>query len=545
MVTRMDMLLLIALIIPQISYFLSSMDRRANDTEQSSMNKGIDCNNDIQISIINDIKAELSTGLNKLPPLIIYKSIERSTKCNKPSSFSSSTSSSEHSTRRIQQRKISLSNLAVSLSTTQLKNTFNLKEKLGDGAFGTVWHGQSKIDSQSYAHKIIPFLQKSCESDEGSDAYLPTLDMSQDTFREVRTMAKMDSHPNVVRYYTAWIEEMHPFLYEKIKDIEIMQTDLPTEDTNTQQHDISSNEDDAGDSSPSLIISNKIPNRALIIQMEMCDDGTLRDWLEARDEVDYIQSLQIFRQMVEGLHHIHKYDVLHRDVKPDNVFLSKKGGIKLGDFGLSIPLFDGTCITNINAKASHANLTSGLGTPTYAAPEQLKTKNKTDYSKPADIYPLGLILFELLNIFSTGMERAMALNQLKNTGKTNDDLKDKYMRMAYMIEAMVSLQPENRPTTDDILEILNMEWLRLQIDSPSHVISPTMTSVSIRSSITGSVFMNLDDTAFPSRFRSSLSDLTDDINHIQKIKALQHEVKIKNLQIEMLQKRICKLEDQV
>ena len=47
-------------------------------------------------------------------------------------------------------------------------------------------------------------------------------------------------------------------------------------------------------------------NRYINHTMEMCDNGTLKDWLESRKNVDYIQSLHIFRQLVQALSHIHQ-----------------------------------------------------------------------------------------------------------------------------------------------------------------------------------------------------------------------------------------------
>ena len=63
----------------------------------------------------------------------------------------------------------------------------------------------------------------------------------------------------------------------------------------------------------------------------------------------------------------------------------------------------------------------------------------------------------------------MPLNQLKTTFIINDpEFKERWPRMSYLIEAMVSLQPEDRPTCDDILEVLDVEWNELQIDCCAH-----------------------------------------------------------------------------
>ena len=79
------------------------------------------------------------------------------------------------------------------------------------------------------------------------------------------------------------------------------------------------------------------------------------------------------------------------------------------------------------------DVSGGLGTPTYAAPEQLICENKMSQDisnlKPADIYPLGLIAFELFNVFTTGMERAIVITKLKETGKVPPSFQKEYPQM--------------------------------------------------------------------------------------------------------------------
>ena len=83
-----------------------------------------------------------------------------------------------------------------------------------------------------------------------------------------------------------------------------------------------------------------------------------------------------------GIEHLHKYDIIYRDLKPANVVIDKDGHALIIDFGLSK---EG--ITN-NGKT-----TSFCGSRGYLAPEMLK---RCGYGKSIDFYHLGILLFEML-----------------------------------------------------------------------------------------------------------------------------------------------------
>ncbi|GAN06421.1 EIF2 alpha kinase Hri2 [Mucor ambiguus] len=105
------------------------------------------------------------------------------------------------------------------------------------------------------------------------------------------------------------------------------------------------------------------------------------------------------------------------------------------------------------------NRTSGVGTRTYAAPEQLATPSY-NYDEKADIYSLGIILFELYNPFSSAMERAIAIDQLKK-GIFPDKFSQMYPVEKQVISRMMNPNPCLRPTA---LEILDLDTF----NPPSH-----------------------------------------------------------------------------
>lgn len=92
--------------------------------------------------------------------------------------------------------------------------------------------------------------------------------------------------------------------------------------------------------------------------------------------------LRLGCDMCRALEACQKFGIIHRDIKPDNIFLSRTGDYKLGDFGIA-------CITEGAPSA-----TTKIGTPAYVAPEVLSGKK---YGSSVDIYSLGVVMYQLLN----------------------------------------------------------------------------------------------------------------------------------------------------
>ncbi len=121
--------------------------------------------------------------------------------------------------------------------------------------------------------------------------------------------------------------------------------------------------------------------------MERLHGRTLRETLDKRGKLDIATSLSIATQTLDALEHAHGRGVIHRDVKPENIFLHRVAGsndvqVKLLDFGVVAFLMD---LPGIEPAA-------GLS-PRYAAPELLEGKPATPAS---DVYSMGLVLYEML-----------------------------------------------------------------------------------------------------------------------------------------------------
>lgn len=102
--------------------------------------------------------------------------------------------------------------------------------------------------------------------------------------------------------------------------------------------------------------------------------------------LDLPARLQILLKVSRALAHAHHRGVIHRDVKPENVLIDASGAPKVADFGLAAAQ-DLARLTQTGAM---------LGTPSFMAPEQLSMRSKSPVGPPADVWSLGVMLYEML-----------------------------------------------------------------------------------------------------------------------------------------------------
>lgn len=125
----------------------------------------------------------------------------------------------------------------------------------------------------------------------------------------------------------------------------------------------------------------------VIIRMELLTN--LSDYVKAH-KTDLEKNLKnlVIKLGVDigkALEECEEEKIVHRDIKPDNIFVNKNGTFKLGDFGLSRKM----------SKSASFSLRKSAGTPLYMAPEALGWASKTGYQ--SDIYSLGMVMYQLLN----------------------------------------------------------------------------------------------------------------------------------------------------
>ena len=187
-----------------------------------------------------------------------------------------------------------------------------------------------------------------------------------------------------------------------------------------------------------------IDNHNLNILMEYCDGGDLYQYLEKnkKKKIKLKEKTiwQIFIQMLIGLNSIHKKKILHRDIKSQNIFLTKNLDIKIGDLGVSKKLIQ----TNF-AKTF-------IGTPYYLSPEICMEK---PYNDKSDVWAIGCILYELCTFnypFNAKSQGALLLKILNSQPEKIDN--NYYSKdLQNMINLLLNKNYELRPSCRDILKM--------------------------------------------------------------------------------------------
>ena len=116
---------------------------------------------------------------------------------------------------------------------------------------------------------------------------------------------------------------------------------------------------------------------------ELITGQTLRQILDIRGKFSIIESLDIMKQLCRAISYAHQHGVIHRDIKPQNIFLASDGTIKLADFGIAT-----------FQNANHVTRSEiVIGSVHYMAPE---ISQGHPASERSDIYSMGITFFELI-----------------------------------------------------------------------------------------------------------------------------------------------------
>ena len=124
---------------------------------------------------------------------------------------------------------------------------------------------------------------------------------------------------------------------------------------------------------------------AVFLVMELVEGSTLRDFLNENGSLSVEQTIQFITPVLSALAAAHLIGIIHRDVKPENILISKDGRIKVADFGLARNM---TMAQTMTAESSVV-----LGSVSYLSPEQVQ---RGIADARSDVYAIGIVLFEML-----------------------------------------------------------------------------------------------------------------------------------------------------
>jgi serine/threonine-protein kinase len=225
--------------------------------------------------------------------------------------------------------------------------------------------------------------------------------------REARIMARLD-HPNILRCYT--VGEEHGWHY---------------------------------------------------LAMEFIDGASMESWVKKLGKLTIGDALHVILACAHALQHAHEQNLIHRDMKPDNVLITKKGVVKVADLGLAKVATDDMALSQTGV---------GAGTPIYMSIEQARDAKHVDGR--SDIYALGVMLYR----FVTGQlpfagTTVLELLTVKEKGKfpparrANADVPE---RLDLIIDKMLAKEPNHRYQTCAEL-IKDLEGLGLANDTLSFI----------------------------------------------------------------------------
>ena len=171
--------------------------------------------------------------------------------------------------------------------------------------------------------------------------------------------------------------------------------------------------------------------------IEYIDGRSMQGWMNELKQLNVGDALHVTLVCADALKHAHDQNMIHRDIKPDNILVTAKGVVKVADFGLAKAVDDDVSMTQSG---------TGLGTPLYMAPEQARNAKHVD--KRTDIYALGSTLYYFLTgkLPFTG-ENTLELIVAKEKGtftharKHNPQIPE---RLDLMIDKMLMKDPNHR-----------------------------------------------------------------------------------------------------
>jgi len=209
-------------------------------------------------------------------------------------------------------------------------DSYNKQKKIGQGASGSVYVARIRENATSPMAKRIL-----AENGPRAQVAIKQMDLRNQPRKELIVneiiVMKDSKHPNIVNFLDAFLQEEHSELW---------------------------------------------------VVMEFMEGGALTDVIDNNPNISEDQIATICLETCKGLEHLHNQNIIHRDIKSDNVLLDGRGNVKITDFGF--------CAKLTEQRSKRATM---VGTPYWMAPEVVKQK---EYGNKVDIWSLGIMAIEMI-----------------------------------------------------------------------------------------------------------------------------------------------------
>ena len=281
---------------------------------------------------------------------------------------------------------------------------FEILQPLGKGGFAKVIKVCSLINHRIYAMKIIDL--------NNNDKFTANLlDMEKYYNNEIELITKLN-HQNIVKYYKSFTE-----------------------------------------------------NNKIYIIMEYFDNGDLDNYIKAlkedKDKEENIKKEEIwniFYQCMSGLNYLHSMGVIHRDISPQNIFMTKNKIIKIGDFGVSAKFKDKEILKKITSLKDTV-----VGKAEFMAPE---VSNKC-YNEKSDIFSMGCVFYKILFLKNYQNETFHFGGNNKNIRKvesgTIPSISD--INLKEILTQMLEKDAEKRPDAKIVFEKIKENYNKVFIQN--------------------------------------------------------------------------------
>jgi serine/threonine protein kinase len=174
--------------------------------------------------------------------------------------------------------------------------------------------------------------------------------------------------------------------------------------------------------------------------MEFVDGDSLGQRVERAGAMPEDEAVRLIGQVCDGLQRAHKQGLIHRDVKPDNILVTKAGVAKLTDMGL---------VKDVDGDTNLTKTGRGLGTPHYMAPEQFRNAKGVDAR--GDVYSLGATLYCMVTgtiPFANSNPLDCWMKKIRNEFPPPRELNRAVSeRVDWAIRRAMSADPANRPSS--------------------------------------------------------------------------------------------------